>query len=104
MVLQGRLINPRIVRGPPEPGARPPAPTTVTVTESNGRVTMGTLIQITDFYVTLTDAAGVRRTFDRDNDVPKVVVHDPADAHRQMMLTWKDRTMWDVTAYLASLK
>jgi cytochrome c oxidase cbb3-type subunit 3 len=43
-------------------------------------------------------------TIARDNDVPKVVVHDPAEAHRQMLLHWSDRDLWNVTAYLASLK
>jgi cytochrome c oxidase cbb3-type subunit 3 len=102
MVLQGRMINPRVVQG--DSTARRPVPVTVTVTEPNGRTTSGALVQVNDFYVTLVDGQGARRTFNRDNDVPKVVVHDPAEAHRQMMMRWKDQDMWNVTAYLASLK
>jgi cytochrome c oxidase cbb3-type subunit 3 len=61
-------------------------------------------VQVNDFFVTLVDGAGVRRTVARDNDTPKVEVNDPADAHRQQMLRWTDRDLHDVTAYLASLK
>ena len=60
----------------------------------------GRLVAITDFYVTLIDDTGARRTFARDNDVPKVHVHDPLKAHLDMFLKWTDADMHNVTAYL----
>lgn len=98
MQLQGRIINPRFGQGPTNRPAR------VKVTGPRGGVVEGALVQINDFFVTLIDAKGVRRTIARDNDRPKVEVQDPAEAHRAMMLTWTDRNMHNVTAYLASLK
>lgn len=97
MALQGRVINPRFGRGPTN---QPPR---VKVTTPQG-VVEGALVQVNDFFVTLVDPKGVRRTIPRDNDKPKVEVQDPAEAHRRMMLTWTDRNMHNVTAYLASLK
>jgi mono/diheme cytochrome c family protein len=102
VTLQGRVINPRVVAVGRGGHVTPPAQ--VRVTLPGGKVIAGRLMQVNDFFVTLVDGAGVRRTIERDNDTPRVVVDDPADAHRQMMLGWSDRNMWDVTAYLASLK
>lgn len=100
MVLQARIVNPRLIIG----GARPAPPSRVTVTLPDGAVVSGVLREVSDFHVTLTDAGGARRTFLRDNEVPRVVVEDPVDYHRQMLLKWKDRDMHDLTAYLATLK
>jgi mono/diheme cytochrome c family protein len=102
VTLQGRLINPRVVAVGRGGHVTPPAQ--VRVTMPGGKVIAGRLVQVNDFFVTLVDAAGVRRTIGRDNDTPHVVIDDPVEAHRQMMLGWQDRNMWDVTAYLASLK
>ena len=74
------------------------------MTLTTGELVTGQLVQVNDFFVTLIDESGSRRTIARNNDVPKVEIHDPAEAHRQMMLKWKDRDMWNVTAYLAGLK
>jgi len=59
---------------------------------------------VTDFFVTLVDRAGARWTFDRDNDVPKVEITDPLEAHRQQMLKYTDEIMHDLVAYLVTLK
>ena len=97
--LQERMIDPR-GRG----GKTPPPPMTVTVTPPKGRAVSGRLVAITDFYVTLVNEAGARQTFQRDNDVPKVDVHDPLQAHRDMFVKWTDGDMHNVTAYLVGLK
>jgi cytochrome c oxidase cbb3-type subunit III len=102
LVLQGRLINPRIV-GVDRTRADPHPPQ-VTVTQPDGTVLTGELMQINDFFVTLKDSQGVRRTVARDNERPKVDVCDPAEAHRQAMLHLSDQHMWNLTAYLSSLK
>lgn len=101
VTLQGRIVNPRVVGVPLSADRSPPR---VQVSFPDGRVISGELRQINDFFVTLIDAQGVRRTIARDNDVPAVQVHDPAEAHRQRMLQWQDRDLWNVTAFLAGLK
>jgi mono/diheme cytochrome c family protein len=104
--LQGRLVNPR-----PGGGGRgqpavvsPRAARTVTVTLANGQTASGTLDYISEFAVTLVEKSGTRRTFKRDGDVPKVVVTDPLQAHFDMLRTFRDKDMQDLTAYLWTLK
>ena len=104
--LQGRLVNPR-----PGGGGRgqaavtsPRATRTVTVTVPGGQAFSGTLDYISEFAVTLIESSGTRRTFKRDGDVPKVVVTDPLQAHFDMLRTFRDKDMRDLTAYLWTLK
>jgi cytochrome c oxidase cbb3-type subunit 3 len=54
--------------------------------------------------VTLTQADGTRRSIARDGDSPKVEVHDPNEAHKNLAPTLTDQDMHDVTAYLATVK
>ena len=99
VTLQSLMVNPR-GRG----GKTPPPPITVKVTLPNGRTSAGQLAAITDFYVTLIDESGGRRTFPRDNEVPKVEVTDPLQAHLDMLLKYTDTNMHNLTAYLVGLK
>jgi cytochrome c oxidase cbb3-type subunit 3 len=93
-------------RGAPPGGAPGAAPrvTTATVTLPNGQVVEGALRRIDDFVVTLGLADGSERTFRRDDDVPKVEVHDPLDGHRRLLPVLTDKDVHDVTAYLVTLK
>jgi cytochrome c oxidase cbb3-type subunit III len=106
--VQGRLVHPRGTGGYPRSFNSPPdpadAPKTVTVTQPSGEVVEGTLLWITDFNVTLTDAAGVRRTIARRGAVPKVEVVDPLQYHVDHMKILTDENMHNLTAYLVSLK
>jgi cytochrome c oxidase cbb3-type subunit III len=77
---------------------------TVTVTTASGQKVEGRLDRIDDFIVTLTPADGVPRSFTRNGDVPKVEVHDPLDAHRNLLPVYTDKDIHDVTAYLVTLK
>ena len=104
VVLQGRMINPRVVGGGRGVTVPPPPSATVKVTMPGGQVVAGRLVSVNDFFVTLVDGNGVRRTIDRDNEVPKVEISDPLDAHRQQMLAYTDRIMHDLVAYLVTLK
>jgi cytochrome c oxidase cbb3-type subunit III len=90
--------------GPPSkyPGSKVPS-VTVTVTV-DGRATTGTLERIDDFYVALKTPDGATRSFERVGDVPKVEIHDPVHAHREMFRTIKDSEIHDITAYLVTLK
>jgi len=77
---------------------------TVTVTPPNGPRVEGTLVRYDDFIVVLTTADGIERSFARDGDVPKVEVKDPRAAHLNLLSTYTDKDMHDVTAFLVTLK
>jgi cytochrome c oxidase cbb3-type subunit 3 len=79
-------------------------PATVTVTFANGETLQGTLVRKDDFVVTLILPDGARRSIPREGDVPKVVVHDPYEAHKKLMPVLADDDMHNVTAYLATVK
>jgi cytochrome c oxidase cbb3-type subunit 3 len=88
----------------PAAGAANPRTVTVTVTLPAGERVEGRLIRIDDFLVTVGLADGTVRTFRRDDDVPKVEVHDPMKAHRDMLAVYTDKDIHDMTAYLVTLK
>jgi cytochrome c oxidase cbb3-type subunit 3 len=107
--LQGRLLMPRGRPGGPGAASGPlymePTAVKVTVTLPSGESASGGLVRLTDFDVTLYDAAAGRvRSFLRNGDVPKVVVTDPLQAHVDHLSKWTDTEMHNMTAYLASLK
>jgi cytochrome c oxidase cbb3-type subunit 3 len=77
---------------------------TVTVTLPSGERIDGRLVRIDDFLVTVGLDDGSVRTFARDGETPKVDIHDPMQAHREMMATYTDKDIHDVTAYLVTLK
>lgn len=85
-------------------GGAPPTPTTVTVTLKSGEKIEGRLGRIDDFVLTLTEADGTERSFRRDGDNPKVELHDPAAAHKELLPVYTDKDIHDVTAYLVTLK
>jgi len=97
--LQQRFLMPGMGRG-----QRPAAPTTVTVTETSGAKTEGRLLRIDDFIVTLMEADGTHRTFRRDGDVPKVELHDPLAAHRELLRVYTDKDIHNLTSYLVTVK
>lgn len=103
--LQGRLVNPRPGAGRGQSAVVSPRATrTVTVTLANGQTVSGALDYISEFAVTLVDTSGTRRTFKREDDLPKVVVTDPLQVHFDMLRTFRDKDMQDLTAYLWTLK
>ena len=88
-------------------GGPPPVqvkPTTVTVTLPSGEKIDGRLDRIDDFMVALTTADGSRRTFRTEGDTPKVEIHDPLDPHRDLLQTYRDADIHNVTAFLVTLK
>jgi len=88
-------------------GGSPPVqvkPATVTVTLPSGEKINGTLDRIDDFVVALTAADGSRRTFRTDGDTPKVEIHDPLEPHRDLLRTYRDADIHNVTAFLVTLK
>jgi mono/diheme cytochrome c family protein len=89
-------------RGAP-PGAKV-KPTTITVTLPSGARIDGQQARLDDFIVSLQLADGSTRTFSRHGDDPKIDIHDPLQAHRELVPTYEDRDIHNVTAYLVTLK
>jgi cytochrome c oxidase cbb3-type subunit III len=79
-------------------------PTTVTVTLASGQKVTGRLSRIDDFLVTLIDSDDAQRTFRRDGDTPKVEIHDPLKPHKDLLPTYTDKQIHDLTSYLVTLK
>ena len=97
-------------RGPPG-GERPAPPWTepnavkATVTVPPAASFTGALVRLTDFDVTIYDPETKQmRTWLRTNDLPKVVLMDPLQAHVDLLRKWTDDDMRNVTAFLAGLK
>ena len=80
----------------------PPMP--VTVTPVSGPAVKGTLLRLDDFYVVVELADGTQRTFRRDRERLRVDVRDPLEAHKQLLATYTDKDIHNVTAYLVTLK
>lgn len=77
------------------------------VTLANGQKLEGTLVRVDDFLVVINLPDGTRKSMARVNGVPKVDVTDPQAAHKAMVLAIDDATnqnMYDITAYLATIK
>jgi cytochrome c oxidase cbb3-type subunit 3 len=114
--LQGvatRIADPRLLqqswlmpgsavgRGAPPP-ARPRPPTVVVILPSGEKVE-GQLDRIDDFAVALRMADGTRRSFRVARDI-QVNVVDPLQPHRELLRTYKDADIHNVTAYLSTLQ
>lgn len=107
--LQGRLLLPRGRERAPDAPAVPlyadPTAIRVTVTPASGEPVSGGLVRLTDFEVTLYEAAtGRMRSWLRNGETPKVVITDPLQAHVDQLTKWTDADMHNMTAYLAGLK
>jgi len=76
---------------------------TVTVTPASGTALSGTLLEETDFHVTLRDAGGSVRVVRKAPGV-KVDTVDPLRAHRELLDRITDKNIHDVVAYLETLK
>ena len=103
-LLQNDFLMPGSGRGGRGGGGRGAPVTTVTVTMPGGAKQDGRLVRIDDFIVTLADADGVQHTIRRDGETPKVEIHDPVKAHRDLLRTYSDSEIHDLTAYLVTLK
>jgi len=110
--LQERMLMPRARRRRGPPGGERPAPpwtepnaVKATVTPATGAPVTGALVRLTDFDVTIYDPETKQmRTWLRKDDLPKVVLMDPLQAHVDLLRKWTDDDMRNVTAFLAGLK
>jgi hypothetical protein len=44
------------------------------------------------------------RSFRRNGTIPKIEIHDPLAAHRNLLAIYTDKNIHDVTAFLAGVK
>ena len=111
--LAGKITDPRLLQqtwllpGSGAPRGRAPVPippTTVTVTLPSGEKIDGVLDRVDDFMVALVAADGARRSFQTHGDTPKVEIHDPLQPHKDLLRTYSDADIHNVTAYLVTLK
>ena len=102
--LQSRWLYPGNARRRRKTGANSKGATpTVTVTLPSGESISGKLDRIDDFAVSLIDASGSFHSFFRDG-ATRVEVHDPLKAHKEMLRTYSDADIHNMTAYLVTLK
>ena len=102
MMQQNWLMPGSSGRGGPAPVKVPPV--TVTVTLPSGEKVDGAVDRLDDFVVSLTQPDGTHRSFSTDGNTPKVEVHDPLQPHRDLLPTYTDTDIHNVTAFLAALK
>jgi cytochrome c oxidase cbb3-type subunit 3 len=76
---------------------------TATVKTPSGEAISGRVTQVSDFRITLVDAAGQTRAIDLGPGV-EVRMNNPLAAHEALILTLRNDDMHNVTAYLNSLK
>jgi cytochrome c oxidase cbb3-type subunit III len=84
-----------------------PKPTRVTVKLAGGAAVVGSLVRMDDFVLSLRTDAGEYRSFTRRSATPRIesiTVDDPMAQHRVQWTKLTDKTLHDVTAYLATLK
>jgi mono/diheme cytochrome c family protein len=87
--------------GPPRPAPSIGA----VVTLANGQKVEGTLNRLDDFMVSLKMADGTYRTFRTEGaNAPKVELRDPLKGHRDLLQTYSDEDIHNITAFLVTLK
>lgn len=99
-------------RGRGGPGADPaappaaPSPTaiTATVTTRSGESFTGLPVQVTDFVIVIQPATGPIKSFIRQGDWPRLVEHNPLQAHVDLLPKYTDADIHNLAAYLVSLK
>jgi cytochrome c oxidase cbb3-type subunit III len=101
--LQQTWLMPGSGRGRGQPAADRKAVTAI-VTLASGEKVQGTLNRVDDFIVSLTDASGATRTFNRHAETPQVEIRDPLEPHRQLVPGYRDADIHNLTAYLVTLK
>jgi cytochrome c oxidase cbb3-type subunit 3 len=92
-------------RGSSAPPAVAIKPATATVTLPSGEKVEGTLSRLDDFVVSLTEGDGTHRSFALDvPNPPKFEIHDPLKPHKDLLKTYTDTDIHNVTAYLVTVK
>jgi mono/diheme cytochrome c family protein len=101
--LQHAWLMPGTQRGAPGATAVNRRPS-IAVTLASGETFKGTVARIDDFVVSLTDEGGTLRTFKRTSSGPKIDIQDKLEPHRNLVPTYQDADIHNLTAYLVTLK
>jgi cytochrome c oxidase cbb3-type subunit III len=107
VTIQQHVVMPREFRrgrGPAPPSPSPKQVVTATVTLPSGESFKGHVAAIDDFTIAIVDDAGEYHAFTRQGTVPKVEIHDPLQAHTEMLMKYSDADIHNLTAYLFNLK
>jgi cytochrome c oxidase cbb3-type subunit 3 len=91
-------------RGGGRGGGGGATPVTATVALPSGQKFEGRVGRMDNFFISLILEDGTIRSFRREGDTPRVEVRDPRQAHRELLPTYTDKDIHDVTAYLVTLK
>lgn len=102
--LQSRWLHPADARRGQNTKTSASAVPTVTVTLPSGEAVKGKLDRIDDFTVSLFDASGTFHSYFREGATPRVEVHDPLHAHNELLRTYTDADIHNMTAYLVTLQ
>ena len=98
--LQARWLLPREQAWSP----RDDSSVTAVATYADGHTVSGTLTSVSDFKLVLRDVGGARTTLPIVKGEPKVKLVDKLQAHLDLLRTYQDNDIHNVTAYLATLK
>jgi mono/diheme cytochrome c family protein len=101
--LQQTWLMPGSGGGRGAPAADPPAPTAV-VTLASGERVEGRIEHFDDFTIALVTADGTYRAFGIERTTPRIEIRDPLEGHRALLVTYSDKDIHNVTAYLVTLK
>ena len=77
---------------------------TATITYANGRTVKGYLTSVSDFKVVIRDESGTETELPRKDGEPKVVLADRLQHHLDLLATYHDDDIHNLTAYLATFK
>lgn len=103
--VQQRIVMPREGRGGFMRAATPKEErVTATITLPSGEKLKGFLEQIDDFTVAIRDDNDEYHSFVRHGAMPKVELHDPLQAHIELLQRYTDADIHNLTAYLVNQK
>ena len=102
--LQQMWLMPGSLIGRGGPPVSRPRRAAATVTLPSGEKIEGQLERADDFTVSLRLSDGSRRSFRIAGDTLKVELHDALQPHKDLLRTYTDADIHNVTAYLATLK
>ena len=84
--------------------ARTAPPMTAIITLPSGEKIEGKIDRMDDFVISLTLADVTHRSFQTEGNTPAVEIRDPLEAHKDLLRTYADADIHNVTAYLVTLK
>jgi mono/diheme cytochrome c family protein len=102
--LQQRFIMPRGEASPRGRSQSDSSAVEARITLPSGESYEGRLAAIDDFTLTVIDAKGERRSFQRDGETPRVALKDPLREHIDLINKYTDSDIHNLTAYLVTLK